>query len=80
MSFDARMVDGIVAIGTLERTLRDRGWSSADCGDVVAYPSRPGSRIRCRVTGRGRDRYVVATVLDRAGEVTIAADRDAPAP
>lgn len=79
VGFDARMTDGVVATRKLERTLRGAGWSGPDCGDVAAYPARPGSRIRCRVTRAGRERYVVATVDDRAGAVTIATDPGAPA-
>jgi len=79
VSFGARVTDGLVAVGELERTLRGHGWGAADCGDVAAYPARVGSRIRCRVSGSGRVRYVVATVEDRSGEVTIAAERGAPA-
>ncbi len=77
--FGARMVDGMVATRKLERTLLRLGWTGPDCGQVAAYPARPGSRIRCRVTRSGRSRYVVATVDDRAGGVSIAADRGAPA-
>lgn len=75
VGFDARMTDGVVAVAKLERTLRRQGWSAVDCGDVAAYPARLGSRIRCRVSRSGRDRYVVATVADRLGGVRIAADR-----
>ena len=79
VSFGARVTDGIVAVGTLERTLRRHGWRAADCGDVAAYPARVGSRIWCRVSDSVRTRYVVATVEDRSGGVTIAADRGSPA-
>ena len=76
--FDARLTDGVVAVAKLERTLRSQGWSAAACGDVAAYPARRGSRIRCRVTRSGRDRYVLATVEDRLGGVRIAVDRSVP--
>lgn len=78
VSFGARMTTGVVATRKLERTLLRQGWSGPDCGEVAAYPARLGSRIRCRVTRSGRPRYVVATVDDRAGGVSIAVDRGAP--
>ncbi len=75
VGFDARLARGVIATRNLERTLRGEGWASADCGDVPAYPARSGSEIVCRVTRAGRTQYVVATVKDRAGAVTIAGYR-----
>jgi hypothetical protein len=72
VGFDARLARGVIATRNLERTLRGEGWSSADCGDVPAYPARSGSQIVCRVTRASGPEYVVATVKDRAGAVTIA--------
>ena len=72
VGFDARLARGVIATRNLERTLRGEGWASADCGEVPAYPARSGSEIVCRVTRAGRAHYVVATVKDRAGAVTIA--------
>lgn len=72
VSFDARLGDGVIATRNLEGTLRRKGWSVADCGDVAAYPARVGSEIVCRVTRTGEKRYVVATVSGRAGAVMIA--------
>ena len=78
VTFAARLTDGVVATRKLERTLLRQGWTGPDCGEVAAYPARLGSRIRCRVTRSGRPRYLVATVDDRAGGVSIAFDRGAP--
>jgi hypothetical protein len=72
VGFDARLARGVIATHNLERTLRGQGWSSADCGDVPAYPARSGSKIVCRVTRASGSEYVVATVENRAGAVTIA--------
>lgn len=72
VGFDARLLDGLIATRMLEGTLRQRGWTHADCGRVPAYPARVGSRIVCRVTRPGERRYVVATVSDSQGAVLIA--------
>ena len=72
VGFDARLLDGVIATGKLERTLRHSGWTRADCGDTPAYPARVGSRIVCHVSRSGDDRYLVATVSDRSGAVMIA--------
>ena len=72
VGFDARLLDGVIATGKLERTLRHSGWTRADCGDTPAYPARVGSRIVCHVSRAGDDRYLVATVSDRSGAVMIA--------
>jgi hypothetical protein len=74
VGFRARLTRGVIATRVLERTLRDQGAERADCGRTVAYPARVGARITCRVTRGGADRYVVATVADRSGAVTIADD------
>jgi hypothetical protein len=71
VSFDARLLDGVIATRNLESTLHEQGWTSADCGDVPAYPTEVGSRIVCHVQKPSDDRYVVATVADRAGTVMI---------
>jgi hypothetical protein len=71
VSFDARLLDGVIATHNLESTLRRQGWTTADCGDVPAYPAQVGSRIVCRVQKPSDDRYVVATVADRSGTVMI---------
>jgi hypothetical protein len=75
--FDAWLADGLIATRTLERTLRDHGWSRPDCGDVPAYPAHAGETLVCRVHrgSAGVARYVVATVTDRSGAVTIAGYR-----
>ena len=70
VGFDARLLDGVIATRKLERTLRHSGWSRADCGKAPPTPSRSGW-IVCHVTKAGDDRYVVATVSDRSGAVTI---------
>ncbi len=71
VGFDARLLDGVIATRKLEDTLRRQGWTHVGCGDVPAYPARVGSRIVCHVQRAGDDRYVVATVSDRAGAVMI---------
>lgn len=75
VAFHARLRDGLVATRTLEETLARQRWSDPDCGDGTAYPARTGSRIVCRVSRAGSDRYVVATVTDRTGGVRITAYR-----
>jgi hypothetical protein len=72
VSFDAWLLDGVIATRKLEATLRRQGWATADCGEVPAYPARVGSTIVCRVERRANVRYVAATVSDRAGAVRIA--------
>jgi hypothetical protein len=79
VSFEARLTGGVIATRMLERTLRQQGADRADCGRTVAYPARVGAHIVCRVTRGGADRYVVATVADRSGAVTIADYRRAGA-
>ena len=72
VDFDARLGDGVIATRSLQGTLRRRGWRAVDCGDVAAYPAHVGDRIVCRVERPGRRGYVVATVVDREGKVSIA--------
>jgi hypothetical protein len=72
VSFDASLLDGVIATRKLEATLRRQGWQRADCGDAPAYPATPGSRIVCRVSRASGDRFVQATVTDRSGAVMIA--------
>jgi hypothetical protein len=72
VSFDANLLDGVIATRNLEATLRRQGWQRADCGDAPAYPATVGSRIVCHVTGSSGDRYVQATVTERSGAVMIA--------
>ncbi|QWZ08946.1 hypothetical protein KRR39_03645 [Nocardioides panacis] len=72
VSFDAKLLDGVIATRNLEATLRRQGWQRADCGDAPAYPATVGSRIVCRVTGSAGGRYVQATVTERSGAVMIA--------
>jgi hypothetical protein len=79
VSFDARLGDGVIATRNLENTLHDQGWSVADCGDVMAYPARAGDTIVCRVQRPGDRRYVVATITDRSGAVTITGYRSGSA-
>lgn len=72
VGFDARLLDGVIATRRLAGTLRDQGWKEVDCGQRAAYPAEVGSRIVCHVRRPGDDRYVVATVSDRSGDVMIA--------
>jgi hypothetical protein len=71
VGFDASLAHGLIATRRLEQTLRGRGWTTADCGDVRAYPATVGSHIVCHVARHGHDRFVVARVEDRAGRVMI---------
>jgi hypothetical protein len=77
VSFDARLLDGVIATHNLVSTLHEKGWDRVDCGDVPAYPSRVGSRIVCHVQRPSDDRYVVATVSARNGAVMIRDYKDA---
>jgi hypothetical protein len=79
VSFDAWLADGLIATRNLEKTLREHGWARPDCGEVPAYPADAGETLVCRVHrgSTGRARYVVATVTDRTGAVTIADYRPA---
>ena len=77
VSFDARLLGGVIATHNLEQTLRRQGWQDADCGAAAAYPARVGSRIVCHVRRPSDAEYVVATVSDRAGAVMIADYRTA---
>jgi hypothetical protein len=71
VSYDARLQHGLVATRKLVEELRARGYDDVDCGSVDAYPAVPGEAITCRVKVGGRTRYVVATVMNRAGTVSI---------
>lgn len=71
VGFDARLDGGLVATRNLERTLAERGWPDVDCGALPAYPAHVGDAIVCRVRRGGADKYVVATVSSRSGEVRI---------
>jgi hypothetical protein len=71
VSFDARLLGGVIATRKLESTLRRQGWKEADCGGRAAYPAETGARIVCHVRRPADDRYVVATVTDRSGAVMI---------
>ncbi len=72
VEFDAWLQDGIVATSRLVERLEQEGWHTVDCGPAAAYPARPGLEIVCRVHEGGTADYVVATVVDRRGEVRIA--------
>lgn len=71
VGFAAEIGKGLVATSRLEDRLRGHRYRDADCGTRPAYPSRPGLTIRCAVTRGGDRSYVVATVTDRSGDVTI---------
>jgi hypothetical protein len=72
VSFSAALQHGLIATRNLVRTLKHQGYDAVDCGDVPAYPAVVGSTLNCRVTKAGRTKYVVATVVNRGGRVTIA--------
>jgi hypothetical protein len=69
--FDATLGHGVVATQKLVEELRRHGYTHVDCGDVAAYPSRVGLRLVCRVTRDHDEQYVVATVTDRSGGMSI---------
>lgn len=73
VTFDARLAGGVIVTRTLEDTLRRQHLARPDCGPVPAYPARVGLRVVCRVVRAGATRYVVATVRNRRGGVTISA-------
>jgi hypothetical protein len=72
VTFDARLSDGVISTQALVDRLRREGYTEVDCGDVGAYPVVVGTELVCRVRDAGRVRYVVATVTDGNGAVTIA--------
>lgn len=69
--FDARLAEGVISTRTLVERLQRQGYSAVDCGAVDAYPIVIGTELVCRVHRSGRTGYVVATVADRQGGVTI---------
>ncbi|HEX5561147.1 MAG TPA: hypothetical protein VFX52_05855 [Nocardioidaceae bacterium] len=71
VSFDAWLAGGVIATRTLEDTLRRQHLGHPDCGRTPAYPARVGLRVVCRGLRGGEPRYVVATVRNRRGGVTI---------
>ena len=71
ISYDARLLDGVVSTANLERILRDHGYGTPDCGAARAYPTTIGARIVCQVKRTGQTSYVVATVANRSGAVRI---------
>ncbi len=71
VSFQARLVRGLVATAKLEAKLREDGFTDVNCGSAPAYPSTVGSHIVCAVTKDGQQRYVAATVTSRSGGVMI---------
>lgn len=71
VEFDAWLEDGVVATSRLVARLEEEGWHTVDCGSAAAYPARPGLEIVCRVHEGGTADYLVATVVDRRGEVRI---------
>ncbi|MGZ4534872.1 MAG: hypothetical protein ACXVXE_04960 [Nocardioidaceae bacterium] len=75
--FDAVLQHGVVATRNLVARLRRDGYTHVDCGRAPAYPATRGRRIVCAGRERGARRYVVATVTDRAGSVTIRSYRGA---
>ena len=50
VSFDARLLDGVIATRNLERTLRRQGWHAPTAVTPRRTPPRVGSRIVCHVT------------------------------
>jgi hypothetical protein len=71
VEFDAELGDGIVATTRLVDRLRQEGHTGVRCGELAAYPARPGLRIVCRVRRGGAVEHLVATVSDRSGAVQI---------
>ena len=71
VEFDAELRSGVIATAQLVEELRSAGYTKVDCGEVPAYPTEVGSTITCAVTGEEGQGFVVATVTDRHGGVTI---------
>ena len=71
VGFEARVLGSVLSTSRLEQRLRTQGYDGADCGKVPAYPVRVGMRLVCRVVRAGAASYVVATVTNAAGAVTI---------
>ncbi len=71
VSFDAHIGHGVVATHNLVAELRAHGYHDVDCGDRPAYPARVGLKVVCGVRDGAQHRYVVATVTDRSGGVSI---------
>lgn len=72
VEFDARLVSGVVSTARLELLLDKAGWDDVDCGRPAAYPAVVGSEIVCLAHRGAAASYVVATVTNRRGEVSIA--------
>ena len=71
VAFDASLSGGVVATAMLVADLESRGYADVDCGQVSAYPTDVGSAITCAVTSKGARRYLVATIVDEHGGVTL---------
>lgn len=71
VNFDAELQNGVLATANLVKQLKRDGYQAIDCGDVAAYPTVVGSELVCSVSRGPRTKYVVATVLDKAGTVEI---------
>lgn len=71
VNFDARLQDGVLATANVERRLRKNGYTATDCGEKPAYPAVVGSEVVCKVSKDGRQKYVVAEVLDGSRTVEI---------
>ncbi len=71
VTFDAELQEGVIATESLVDELTSRGYGDVHCGSAPAYPADVGAAITCSVTDDGVTRYLVATVTDTRGGVTI---------
>jgi hypothetical protein len=71
VAFDAELRQGVIATKKLVDELLSRGYTHVDCGSAPAYPTDIGSTITCAVTRQRIEKFVVATITDDHGGVTI---------
>jgi hypothetical protein len=71
VGFDAELRQGVIATKKLVDELVAKGYTDVDCGSAPAYPTDVGATITCAVTHDGVEKYVVATITDDRGGVTI---------
>jgi hypothetical protein len=71
VEYDAWLRRGVLVTSRLVARLEAEGFTSVDCGEVPAYPSRVGLRLVCQVQEAGERSYVIATVTAGDGEVEI---------
>lgn len=71
VNFDAELGNGVLSTAKLVRQLNRDGYNKVDCGNRAAYPAKKGLELICSVDEGGKREYLVATVLNRLGAVSI---------